>query len=857
MMPGRILAGLFAVTPFGLLLATNQQPKKVDYTHDVYPILSAHCSKCHFGDQKLAGLLLDSRAEILRGRVVIPGKSASSALLVRILGQGGMPRMPMGFAPLSDSDISTIRTWIDQGCIESTSGNHKHWAYVKPIRPKLPKVSNTQWVRNPIDAFVLSRLDQLKLKPSPAADRTTLIRRLCLDLTGLPPSPAEVDAFVADSRPDAYDRLVDRLFASPHYGERMALPWLDAARYADSNGFQQDGDTFQYVWRDWVVKALNDNMPFDQFTVEQLAGDLLPTKDVPENVVRNRQVATAFNRNHMLNGEGGAIPEEQRNVGLFDRVDTTSTTWLGLTMTCARCHDHKYDPLSQKDYYSLMAFFNNVPESGVPSDVNGPYYIAKPWVYAGTDEEMANFKALEGSVTEANRNVQKDEQSPELPGLQAQWEATTLKALDDTKTAQQLKVPVNIAAALKVPSGKRDVANAKVVRDYFLENGLTGSFKETRTKWHDLEKQLAEARNRLPKVMVMSDAQPRQTHIYSRGNYEAPLADVAASTPASLPSMPTNAPKNRLGLARWIISPENPLTARVQVNRYWQQFFGKGLVKTPENFGVQSEAPVNPELLDWLAVEFRESGWNVKRLQRLIVTSSTYRQSSKVSPTMVKMDPDNRYLARGARFRLPSMVIRDAALAASGLINLKVGGKPVYPYQPKAIWDGLNITDERDFSYPQSNGADLYRRSIYTFWRRTVKPGDMFDSSSRQVCTVRPSQTSTPLHALTTLNDVAWVEAGRALAEKVMRESKANSKGRLIDAFRRVCARTPSVKELAILQRALTQSISAFQSDPASATAYLRQGDSKRDAKLDPIEEAGYASVCLAILNLDEALTRE
>jgi len=772
---GRVFAGLFAIGPFGWLLANPPEGLKVDFTHDVQPILSAHCSRCHLADQKQGGLSFETVKSALAGgdsgKIVIPGKSAESLLLRRILGVGG-PRMPMGFGPLSEKDTSIIRTWIDQGCVISSPGTHAHWAYVAPIRPKLPTVSAPRWVRNPIDNFVLSRLDKVGLKPSIQADKVTLIRRLSLDLIGLPPTPAEVDA---------YEKVVDRLFASPHYGERMALPWLDAARYADSNGFQQDGDTYQYVWRDWVVKAMNANMPFDKFTTLQLAGDLVSTAGKSEEAVREQQIATGFNRNHMLNGEGGAIPEEQRNVALFDRVDTTSTTWLGLTMTCARCHDHKYDPLTQKDYYSLMAFFNNLPETGAPTDTIGSYYIAKPWIYAGSDEDLATMKKLESAVS---------------------------------------------AAAEKNAKG-------------------------------EAQKQLDAFRNKIPKVMVMSDSQPRKTHVYSRGNYEAPLAEVAACTPAALPPMSTDSPKNRLGLAEWMVSPNNPLTARVQVNRYWQLFFGKGLVKTPENFGVQSEPPTNPGLLDWLAVEFRESGWNVKHIQRLIVTSSTYRQSSKVSKRLEQLDPANQFLARGGRFRLPSMLIRDEALAASGLINLAMGGKPVYPYQPKAIWDGLNITDERDFSYPQSKGPDLYRRSIYTFWRRTVAPGDMFDAASRQVCTVRQSQTSTPLHALTTLNDVAWVEAGRVLAEQVMKQSGSKPEARLAEAFRRVCARRPSAKELVILRRMLDRSLSAFQSDPSSADAYLKQGDSPRNVKLDPIEHAAYANVCLAIFNLDEALTRE
>ena len=666
------------------------------------------------------------------------------------------------------------------------------------------------------------------------AERTTLIRRLTLDLTGLPPTPSEVDDFVMDRSSAAYEKVVDRLLASPHYGEKMALPWLDTARYADSNGFQMDGDTYQYVWRDWVVNAFNANMPFDQFTIKQIAGDLIP------NPTQDDLVATGFNRNHMLNGEGGAIPEEQRNVGLFDRVDTTSTTWLGLTMTCTRCHDHKYDPLKQKDYFSMMAFFNNVPESGVPSDNDGKHFIAQPWIYAGTPAQMTEMNRLDSQLKQERSEVKPGEEDE---ATQAIWEKTA-------KTSDK-----DIAAILALDAAKRNNDQKNKLRSYFFDMGLAPDVKKRRDHRLEIEKQLNQIRVEIPRAMVMSDKMPRKTHLLSRGNYETPLEEVTPNTPESLPKLGEPI-KNRLDLAKWIVSPQNPLTARVQVNRIWQVFFGRGLVRTPENFGKQGEAPTHPEMLDWLAVDFREHNWDMKRLVRMIVTSATYRQSSRVSPALVKMDPDNRLLARGARFRMPSLILRDEALAVSGLLNPAMGGKPVYPYQPKGIWDGLNITDERDFSYPQSKGADLYKRSIYTFWRRTVSPGDMFDSSSRQICTVRPSQTSTPLHALTMLNAVTWVEAARMLAQNVM-ASTSSSDARLTEAFRRVCARRPLQFELDVLRRSLARATASFAKEPKQATDFLSQGDSVRDMKLDPVQHAAFASVCLAILNLDEALTRE
>ncbi|MBC8064016.1 MAG: PSD1 domain-containing protein [Chlorobia bacterium] len=750
---------------------TAQSP--VDFQHDVLPIFKAHCMPCHSAKDKAGGLNLDSFQGLQKGGVsgasVVKTKADQSLLLTRILGKGHGPRMPMGFKPLTDQDANTIRKWIDEGAnAVSAGGPKRHWAFVAPVRAKTPITKNKTWPRNPVDAFILARLEREGLKPSPEADKVTLIRRLTLDLIGLPPTPSEVDAFIADKSHQAYEKVVDRLLATRHYGERMALPWLDAARYADSNGFQQDGDTHQYVWRDWVVDALNANMPFDQFTTEQLAGDLLPDPTLAQ------LIATGFNRNHMLNGEGGAIAEEQRNVILYDRVDTTSTTWLGLTMACARCHDHKYDPLSQKDFYSFLAFFNSVPESGVPSG-GGQYRIADPWVYVPSAEQKRELEALELEFKSAD------------------------------------------PAAQKVLKPKLDNLRAAI-----------------------------------PRVMVMSDKQPRKTFVQNRGNYEEPLDEVQPATPTSLPKIAT---KNRLDLAKWVTSKQNPLTARVQVNRYWQTFFGRGLVRTEENFGIKGEVSTHPELLDWLAVDFRENGWNVKRLHKMIVMSATYRQSSKLPASLKTKDPSNLLYARAPRFRMPSMILRDVALASSGLLDPKMGGKPVYPYQPKGIWDGLAITLERDFTYPQSKGDENHRRSLYTFWRRTVAPGNMFDASSRQVCTVRASLTSTPLHALTMLNDVTWVEAARGLAAQVI--SLPTNEGRLREAFRRVCARRPTENELKVLLRSLQRSKQAFNLDPAAAKQFLAQGDSPLPPNHNPTDLAALASVCLAIYNLDEAMTRE
>jgi hypothetical protein len=971
-----------------VLAASGAGADPVRYGRDVRPILAEHCFACHGPDgaARKAKLRLDVRDVAVARSALVPGKPGESKLVARIFSEDPDEVMPPPKAkkPLTAQEKETLKRWIAEGV-----DYEAHWAFVPPARPALPAVRNAAWVRNPIDRFVLARLERHGIDPSPEADRTTLIRRLTLDLTGLPPSPREVDDFLADRSPDAYDRVVSRLLASPRYGERMALPWLDAARYADSNGFQQDGDNYQYVWRDWVVRALNANMPFDQFTVEQLAGDLLPSPSL------DQRVATGFNRCHLLNGEGGAIEEEQRNVIVFDRVDVTATTWLGLTMACAQCHDHKYDPLTRKDYYRLFAYFNNVPETGKPP-LGGQYNIADPWVYVGDPGQRAREQELLTGIESARRQVKELEDAPETKAAQGAWEKGAVgkaggkatlspwravgpfevasfdaayatefepeKAIDLTRTYQggklkwaehpewedgkahylpggfaatylyrtieadrpmpvtlsfgsddaikvwlngepvlsnklirvvapdqeratvdlragknellvkvvngggayafyfrvaEMGLPDDVAAILKAAPASRTEAQARRLRAYFVASYPPAPLRAVRQRLAALERELRDLREALPRVMVMSDARPRQTHVLERGNYLMPREDVGPGTPASLPGADPSAPKNRLGLARWLVSADNPLTARVQVNRAWQLFFGAGLVRTSENLGTQGEPPTHPELLDWLAVEFREGGWDVKRLHRLIVTSTTYRQSSRVTLALRERDPENRLLARGARFRLPSLILRDVALASSGLLDQRVGGRPVYPYQPIGVWDGLAITKERDFTYPQSQGTDLFRRSLYTFWRRTVAPGNMFDASSRQACRVRPSTTSTPLHALTTLNDVTWVEAGRALAERVMKEAGPDPDARLAEAFRRVCARRPGADELGILRRSFDRALAAYRENPAAALAYLRAGSSPRDARLDPAEHAAYASTCLAIFNLDEALNRE
>jgi Protein of unknown function (DUF1553)/Protein of unknown function (DUF1549)/Planctomycete cytochrome C len=821
---------------------------KVDFNRDIRPLLAENCFYCHGQDasKRKAGLRLDERKAAIDAGAIVPNNAAMSDLVQRIDADDPGTRMPppKSNRKLSDAQKKLLKQWIEEGAEYQV-----HWTFVAPVRPALPQVKRKGWARTPIDVFVLEKLESAGLKPSPEADRVTLIRRLALDLTGIPPTPQEVDAFVADRDDKAYEKLVDRLLASKHYGERLALPWLDAARYADSNGFQQDGDTWQWIWRDWVVKALNDDLPFDQFTIWQLAGDLLPDATVEQ------KIASGFNRNHLLNGEGGAIPEEQRFVNLFDRMDTTATTWLGLTMACAQCHDHKYDPITMRDYYSLLDAFNRVPETGRPQRFSARVRVSPPLIELPTEENKTRIRDLETQLAAAETTGKEM-----VAKAFGDWRA---KVLEDGKAAERKGLPAPLSAILGKPEKERTDADKKTLTaglkkhfDDKVRPELAGKMPAI-GRMDKLKKQLTDYKNdQIPRAMIMSDEKPRETHILDRGEYLNPKEKVTFATPAFLPPLPQGAPPNRLGFARWLVAPEQPLTARVQVNRMWQHFFGTGIVKTSEDLGVQGEYPVHGKLLDWLAVEFRERGWSMKAMHRLIVTSATYRQSSKMTAEHRARDPENRLLARASRFRMPSMILRDLALASSGLLEPRIGGGPVYPYQPEDVWEGLAVTKERDFTYPISSGKDLYRRSLYTFWRRTVIPANMFDASSRETCRVKQSTTSTPLHALTTLNDPTWVEAARTLAEKTMKASQDLDQ-RLADAFRRVVCRKPGENDLKILRRAYERQLAVYKADAKGAKAFLSVGASKRDETLDLTEHAAMTAVCLAILNLDEALTRE
>jgi hypothetical protein len=808
----------------------------VSFSRDVLPILSDHCYACHGPDAKArkADLRLDKKDDALRKEspVIVPGKSGESELVRRITADDDSELMPPPRfkRKLTAKQIETLKQWVDQGAVWG-----KHWAFEKPVRPVSREAKPGARVRNPIDTFVLMRLGKEGLKPSPEADKATLIRRVTLDLTGLPPTPEEVTAFLKDRSPDAYEKVVDRLLASPRYGERMVWEWLDAARYADSNGYQGDNERTMWPWRDWAVKALNADVPFDRLTLEQLAGDLLP------NATTEQKLATGFLRNHMINGEGGRIPEENRVEYVFDMTETVGTVWLGLTFTCCRCHDHKYDPIAQREYYSLFAFFNQTPVTGAGGDPQ-----TKPVIEVKSPEDEARLTAARGAAAAAVKAV---------AGLEASLFPRFNKTRPASESVRARALPGPVRDALKPPAGRRNRSQLTELEKHF---GKTEpSYAGRVTALREAVAARDEASRRVPRVMVMEDqAKMRDTFVLAKGLYNKPTARVMPGVPAVLPPLPEGAARNRLTLARWLVSKDNPLTARVVVNRYWQKFFGVGLVKTVEDFGVQGERPVNQDLLDWLAVEFTEptgdKPWSLKHLVRLIVTSATYRQSSKVSPVLVERDPENRLLARGPRFRMPSWMIRDQALAAGGLLVEKVGGPPVQPYQPPGVWEEATFGNKK---YAQGHGDDLYRRSLYTFWRRIVGPTMFFDTASRQTCTVKQTHTNTPLQALATLNDTTYVESARAMGQRVLKAEKADVE-RIVLAFRLVLAREPSAEESRVLLAGLKRLRGQYKTDPAAAKKLLAVGESKRDETLDPAEHAAFTGLCLTILNTDEALNK-
>ena len=1010
----RWLAVFFSAT-FGIAV----EAAKVDFNRDLRPVMADTCFRCHGFDAnaRKAKLRLDVREEALKPAKsgnfpIVPGKPEQSEIIRRLFTEDADDRMPPEklHKPLTTEQKELFRRWIAEG-----AEYRDHWAFIKPTPVEPPKVKHSRWSKTPVDLFILAQLEQKKLTPSREAERRTLIRRVSLDLTGIPPTPAEVEAFLADRSQYAYEKLVDRLLASPRYGERMAQDWLDAARFADSNGYQVDRDREMWAWREWVIKAFNRNLPFDQFTIEQLAGDLLPYPTL------DQKIATGFNRNGMINEEGGIIPEEFLAEYCADRAETTSTVWLGLTMGCARCHDHKYDPLTQKDYYQMFAFFHNVTEKGVgdygqPIRRNTPPFQklpapdteaklaklnrelaeknqaltnltatvladgtewekrAKSAVPAWSEPEVRNATigtntlAIKqpggwGQVTALNSDPRKVTMTTRIPSSRVTavqvelafasdsgtnlsgkisvsklrlsraespeaekkslplspttltgtapvvelarilnatnktaWTATLTRdqtasgvfelpevaqgsngvmlklelelagkkkfpacqlRLRATDLESDLLVTPEVLAIVRKPTAERTAEEKKRLDDFRLVHqpeyfALTNRIAE-------LKKQSEEADLSIPITLVMQEmAEPRPTFVLLRGAYDKKGDPVTASTPSHLPAFLSGQPTNRLGLARWLVDTNNPLTARVTVNRLWQSVFGTGLVRTTEDFGTRGELPSHPELLDWLANEFVRTGWDVKRVMKLLVMSSTYRQDSRATPDLRALDPENRLLARGPRYRLSAEMIRDQALAVSGLLVEQLGGPSVKPYHPSGLYEQI-VNSSGANTYIQDHGNDLHRRTIYTYWKRSVPNPAMlvFDVPFRETCSVRRSRTTTPLQALNLLNDPTFVEASRFLAQRMIREGGRTPESRIRQGFRLVMGRESQSAELRVLVNGWRRMESSFRADHSGAESLHTVGEAKGDPALDPVELAAYATVASTLLNLDETITKE
>ncbi len=771
--------------------ASAQDP--VDFKTQIAPLLEKRCYECHGEKKQKGGLRLDRKRDIGKGGdsgepPLVAAKDGEALLLQRITSSDNDEKMPPKGERLTPAQIGLLKTWIAQGANIPDgvlAEAAKHWAYEKPQPRPLPEVKNKAWVRNGLDQWVLARLEKEKLQPSPEADPATLLRRVSLDLTGVPPTLAQVDAFLGDHSPQAYENAVDRLLASPQYGERWTRPWLDQARYADTQGYEKDVRRSMWPYRDWVINALNADMPFDQFTIEQISGDLLP------NPTQAQRVATGFHRNTMTNTEDGTDDEEFRYEALVDRVNTSFAVWMGSTMQCAQCHNHKYDPFQTKEYYQAMAFFDQTADS----DKRDEAPTMK--VYApGQEAQVASHRA---AVDTAEKTLTEFLASP---GFSTQVpEAGTLKA-----------------AAAKAK---------KVAEEYFAS---------------------------IPTTSVMAELSvPRVTHRHLRGAYLSVAEVVTPGTPASLHSFPKDQPLNRLGFARWLISKENPLTARVAVNRFWEQYFGRGLVDTVEEFGHQGEPPSHPELLDWLALEFMNQGWKMKPLHKLIVTSATYRQSSKVTPAGLQADPANRLLARGPRVRLEAEQIRDQALQISGLLSSKVGGPSVMPPQPDGLWAVVYSGDK----WETSVGEDKYRRGLYTFWRRS-NPYPMmvsFDAPSREFCVLRRNRSNTPLQALNTLNDPAFIEAAQAFARKI-HAAPGDLAAQITFAFRSCLGRNPQPAEVQRLVQLFVRELAYYNDAPGEALKMAASEIPPPTKTADLPLLAAWTVVSNVLLNLDETITK-
>jgi hypothetical protein len=807
-------------------------------TPDVQAIFQKRCYVCHGSQQQMSNLRLDQKESAMR--VIASGKSDASRLVQKISGAAGKVMPPVG-APLTAAEIATIRKWIDGGAPWTAGAKATHWSFVPVRRPAVPAVSNARWTRNAIDNFVLAKLDAEKIAPSPEASKATLLRRVSLDLTGLPPTREEVEAFLRDQRPDAYERAVDRLLASPHYGEKWARFWLDQARYADSDGYEKDRSRpWAWRWRQWVIDALNRDMPFDEFTREQLAGDLLPNRNL------DTLVATGFNRNTLTNREGGTDPEQFRDEQVLDRAATLGTVWLGLTVGCAQCHNHKFDPILQKEFYQLTAFFNTQEEVNVaapmPGEV-GPYLAARPAYDAKRRELFEEYK-----IPENEQDWEEKLRYAALhPGEHDDWSFAYGEFTHNVDNARKV---------LFRDAAKRSEIQQNQMVDYFI-----GSCGNLYPKQHCADLKLPELRTKLndlnakmppysfAPVLVENDTPPK-SYLHVKGDWREHGEEVHPGTPAILP--PLNGPANRLTLANWLVSPENPLTSRVAVNRLWQEVFGRGIVRTSEDFGTQGDQPTHPELLDWLASEYMSRGWSMKQMLRLMVTSATYRQSSNARPELDQRDPENTLLARQSRVRLPAESVRDEALCAAGLLDLRVGGPSVKPFQPKGVSE---LSYANSVKWVESAGADRYRRGLYIHFQRTTPYPQLmnFDAPNASLACTRRERTNTPLQALNLLNDPVFFEAAQGLAFRVLRESSGGFRDRLNYAFDVTVGRAASDKEAERLGRFYDDTLKSLAADSKTVAALFPN----RMEGAPQTEAAAWVELSRVLLNLDEFITRE
>ncbi len=832
---GWILACQPAIPP-SVQDAMVSLPDQLDYNFDIQPILSEHCYPCHGPDENTreADLRLDVREGAVakssdHSRFIIKeGDPEASELIRRIFSSDPELMMPPPDAKLelSAEKKAILYQWIDDG-VEWKP----HWAYMKPVQVTIPAVKAQDWPANEIDHFILEQIEKKAMQPSPRASKATLIRRVYLDLIGLPPRLRDVDAFLNDDSEHAFEKVVDQLMRSDRFGEKWTWDWLDASRYADTNGFQGDPERKMWPWRDWVIAAINDNMPYDQFSIEQLAGDLLP------GAQQEQILATAFNRNHMYNGEGGRIPEETRVENVFDRTETVGTLWLGMTLNCCRCHDHKFDQISQKEYYEFSDFFNQTSEAGI--GYNGRI---KPILDLSSTLERDKVREIEKFVNESADALYDYEKIifPRGEDLAAA-ESEQAKNLDGDNLFALGFHPID--------------------RNPYYLGLLSKAFQNRDAKYYEKINILRQAIGKKDKltadnlqVMVMDHlSRPRPTYILDRGVYDKRGDQVSAGVPEVVCSTGSKEPTDRLELAKWLVGPEHPLTGRVVVNRFWQAIFGKGLVDTPDDFGVQGAKPSHPALLDWLARDFVDHGWDVKRLIKQMVMSATYQQTSKIDTTSGTSDINNKWLARAHRHRLPSWMIRDQALFLSHLLSDSIGGPSVKPYQPPGIWEEATFGKK---TYVQDHGEDLYRRTLYTFWRRIVGPTTLFDNSPRQTCSVKPLRTNTPMHALTTLNDITYQEAARVMAAYLL-DTSTPGEEILTRAFRMATSRFPNEVEKEILEKRWKILKNKYENDPLAAQKIIGAGEYPVAIDLDPITLAALSGICSLILNLDEVICRQ